>query len=133
MPTVKSCSAHSPGWELWSMPPQRTCVIIPAMQIPAGRVFPVIAALIYMSLATGFVRADRQVHSGGFINLQGMMSGLVTLPVAFLLEYYGSKLDFRNNWAMGAAIFFCGALVFGLSFGTLVFADLIWNWTPAPR
>jgi hypothetical protein len=100
------------------------------MQISACRLLPVAAAIVYMVLAAGLVRADRKTHSGGFINLQGMMSGLATLPVAFLLEYFGHTLDFRNNWEMGTAILVCGALLFGFLFGTLTFAEFVWNWIP---
>lgn len=92
-----------------------------------------IVAGIYVALAMGFVRADRQSHSGGFINLQGMLSALVTLPVAFPLEYFGRKINFRSDVEMGAAILICGALLFGLTFGAVAFADYIWNWTPAGR
>ncbi|MEI9863509.1 MAG: hypothetical protein WDN00_02935 [Limisphaerales bacterium] len=74
-------------------------------------------AILYMVIATGFVRDDRKSHTGGFINLQGMMSSIVTMPVAFALEYAGHKIDFRSNWQMGAAIALCGGLVFALTFG----------------
>ena len=103
------------------------------MQVSVCHAISVIAAIVYMTLAAGFVRADRQTHTGGFIDLQGMISGLVTRPAAFPFEHYGRKLDFRNNWEMGAAILVCGTLVFGLSFGALVFSDFVWNWPPSPR
>jgi hypothetical protein len=90
-------------------------------------------AIIYMLVAVGFVRSDRGSNNGGFINLQGMMSLIMTLPVTASLECLGHKIDFRSNWQMGAAILFCGALLFGMSFGVLKFADFVWNWTPAHR
>ena len=103
------------------------------MQISACRALSVVAAIAYMTLAASFVQADRQTHTGGFINLQRMISALVTRSVAFPLEHYGRKLDFRNSWEMGAAILVCETLVFGLSFGALVFSDFVWNWPPSPR
>ena len=78
-----------------------------------------------------FVRADRQSSTGGFITLQGMMSGIVTLPVALPLEFLGRKINYRSNWEMGTAILFCGALLFGLSFGALKLVEYLWNSTPA--
>ena len=87
-------------------------------------------AIFYMVLAAGFVREDRKTHTGGFINLQGMMSCLVTMPVAFPLEYAGHKIDFRSNWQMGAAIAFCGGLVFALTFGAISLGALV--FLPAP-
>ena len=92
-----------------------------------------IIAGVYIVLAIGLVRADRQTHTGGFISLQGMLSGLVTLPVTFLLEYCGHRINFRSNVEMGAAILGCAALFFLLTFGVVAFADYIWNWTPAQR
>ena len=60
-------------------------------------------------------------------HLQRTMSAVATRPAVFPREYCGRKLDFRNNWEMGAAILTCGAIVFGLSFGSLVFGDFVWN------
>ncbi|MEO6002764.1 MAG: hypothetical protein ABIZ04_06785 [Opitutus sp.] len=76
-------------------------------------------AVVYMCLAAAFVREDRKSHTGGFINLQGMISALATLPVAFPLEYLDHKINFRSNLQMGAAILVCGGLVFGVAFGVM--------------
>src|SRR4051812_40935178 len=78
-------------------------------------------AVLYIVLAAGFVREDRKTHTGGFINLQGMLSGLVTLPVAFPLEYWGHKINFRSNWQMAGAILVCAALIFGVIYGAISF------------
>jgi hypothetical protein len=83
---------------------------------------------VYLILAIGVVRADRETHTVGFISLQGMMSTLATLPVALPMEHWGRKINFRSNLEMGAAIFFCASLLFGVIFGGLVLADSIWNW-----
>ena len=76
-------------------------------------------ALVYMCLAAAFVREDRKSHTGGFINLQGMISAIATLPVAFPLEYLGHKINFRSNVQMAAAILVCGGLVFSVVFGVI--------------
>lgn len=80
-----------------------------------------IIALGYVVLAGALVREDRKTSTGGFINLQGMLSGLLTLPVAFPLEYAGHKLDYRSNWQMGLAIIFCAGLIFGICLGVMSF------------
>ena len=92
-----------------------------------------VIAIVYMLLAAGFVRSDRGSNNGGFISLQGMMSLIMTLPVTALMEYLGHKIDFRSNRQMGTAILLCGAILFGISFGVLKFADFVWNWNPAHR
>lgn len=78
-----------------------------------------IVAVAYMIIAAAFVREDRKTSTGGFINLQGMVSALATMPVAFPLEYAGHKLNFRSNLQMAAAILCCGALVFFSVYGVL--------------
>lgn len=76
-------------------------------------------AILYMVIAAACVREDRKTHTGGFINIQGMISCLATLPVAFPLEYAGHKIDFRSNGQMGTAIALCAGLVFAFSFGVI--------------
>jgi hypothetical protein len=83
-------------------------------------------ALVYVAAVTALVRAERKPRSGGFIKLEGMMSYLATLPVALPLESSGHKINFRNNWQMGAAVAICGGLVFGVVLGTLHLAEFGW-------
>ncbi len=92
-----------------------------------------VIAILYIVLAVGCVRADRGQSTGGFINLQGMMSALATLPVALPLECFGHKLDFRNNWQMTLVIAVCSGLVFGLGLGLLGLAEFMWVSTAARR
>lgn len=91
-----------------------------------------VGAMLYVTLATGLVRADRQTHTGGFINLNGMVSLLATLPVSLLLEYLGRKLDFRSNWQMAVAITVCAGLIFAAVFGMVSFVAYLWNLSAVP-
>ena len=91
------------------------------------------AALVYMVFAAAMVREDRKSPTGGFINLQGMMSALVTLPVAFPLEYFGHKLDCKSNLQMAAAMATCGILVLVIIWGTLSLGAALWTTAPAPH
>ena len=103
------------------------------MNAPSGKFLAAaIVALIYLVVAAGFIREDRKSHTGGFINLQGMISALATLPVAFPLEYWGHKLDFRSNWQMGAAVGLCAGLIFAGIFGSLSLFEFIWFRPIAP-
>lgn len=90
-------------------------------------------AVVYTLVAAAMVREDRKSHTGGFINLQGMLSALVTLPVAFPLEYLGHKLDYKSNLQMAAAITVCGILVLGTIWGTLSLGAALWTTEAAPR
>lgn len=84
-----------------------------------------VAAVIYMAIAGYFVREDRTASSGGWINLQGLLSAIVTMPVSFPLEYLGHKMDYKSNWQIGGAIMVCGALVFGVVYGAIGLVGLV--------
>ena len=84
-----------------------------------------VVAGLYMVVAGFFVREDRTSSTGGWINLQGLQSAIITMPVSFPLEYWGHKIDFRNNWQMGGAILACGLLVFAVVFGLLSLVELV--------
>jgi len=93
-----------------------------------------VLAVAYMVTAAMLVRADRVESTGGWISLQGLVSAIVTMPVSFPLEYLDHKLDYRNNWQMGAAILVCGAIVFALAYGAMSLFELVLVSKPArPR
>ena len=90
-------------------------------------------AIIYMLLAAAMVCEDRKSQTGSFISLQGMLSALVTLPVAFPLEYLGHKLNYKSNLQMAAAIAVCGTLVLVIIWGTLSLGAALWTTDAAPH
>ncbi|MBL8753955.1 MAG: hypothetical protein JNK15_11715 [Planctomycetes bacterium] len=57
-------------------------------------------ATVYVAFAIHVIRCDRTPHRGGWISLNGLLSLLVTLPVAWLSEKCGRRLDHRKNLDM---------------------------------
>lgn len=62
-----------------------------------------------------FVRVDRKSHTGGFINLQGMLSFLALLPASLFFEKV-DKFRFRSNLQAALCMLLNAGLIFGLVF-----------------
>jgi uncharacterized membrane protein YidH (DUF202 family) len=62
------------------------------------------AAVGYAAFAAFVVVCDRGPHRGGWINLNGILSFLVTFPIAWLALRAGHRLDHRRNLPMLLAI-----------------------------
>jgi len=91
-----------------------------------------IGAIAYAWCAIAFVRVDRQVKTGGFISLNGMVSFLATFPVAVAMDFFGWKFNFRSNGQMAVAIALCAGITFLFFFGVMTLVGYMWNLPPAP-
>jgi hypothetical protein len=77
-----------------------------------------ILAAVYIFVALYLIRDDRNSTGGGWINLNGMTSYLVTLPVsAFCEVVLGNKLNFRSNFDMSLAVSLCSLLMYLIGAG----------------
>lgn len=73
----------------------------------------IVSTLLYVSSAVYMVADDRASTAGGWINLNGLVSGIATLPVtAFCEEILGVSLNYQSNLHMGIAILLCAAMVY---------------------
>ena len=79
-----------------------------------------VVGLIYCGCAACIIHHDRTHSSGGWINLSGLVSALVTAPVWFPLEYLGMKPNFRKNSQMAALVLGCAVIVY------FAIAFLVW-------
>jgi len=87
------------------------------MGIPGLSTSGLVAAAIYAVIAIAIVRHDRVHPNGGWINLNGMASNLITLPVSLAGEWLGLKPDYRRNVDMFVTITLCALLVYGVTTG----------------
>ena len=71
-----------------------------------------VLALAYAAFAIWVVFTERATPGGGWINLNGMASYLVTLPVSAPMEMLGARPDYQKTFDMTAAILVCAALVY---------------------
>ena len=69
----------------------------------------------YAVLAAALIAADRRPSSGSWINLSGLVSCLVTFPIAALAEKCGRRLDHRSNVDMTVAVAGTAVLLAGLT------------------
>ncbi|MFO1498364.1 MAG: hypothetical protein U1G07_08235 [Verrucomicrobiota bacterium] len=74
-------------------------------------------AVVYGAVAIYVIWEDRTYPSGGWINLNGLPSLLITFPVSSLCEFCGSKLDFRRNLDMALAVAGTGLAVYAVGAG----------------
>ena len=77
-------------------------------------------AAVYTAAACFVIRCDRTPHRGTFINLNGILSFLITLPVSWSAMRLGRKLDYRRNDHMLLAVAGTGLLLAALT------ALLVW-------
>lgn len=70
----------------------------PALGIGLG------VGLVYAAFAAFVIASDRRPHGGGWISLAGLVSYLVTFPIAWLAEKLGHRLDHRRNLDMLIAV-----------------------------
>lgn len=54
-------------------------------------------AAVYVAVAVFVIVCDRAPHRGGWISLNGILSLLVTLPIAWLAAKCGRPLDHRRT------------------------------------
>jgi len=85
-----------------------------ALQIGIG------IAVVYAVGATWVIVSDRRPHGGNWISLAGLVSYLATLPVSWLADKLGRRLDHRRNLDMLFAVLGTGVLV------AAVAALLVW-------
>lgn len=77
---------------------------------------PEACAAIYAAAAAFAFHYDRNT-GGSFINLSGMVAGIVTLPGSLLIELLTGKFDFRDNTQASIAILITAAIVYLLAAG----------------
>jgi len=79
---------------------------------------------IYLFVAIFCVTADRSdTPSGSWINLSGMLSFIITMPISAPLEALGFRPNFRSNVEIGSAILGCAMLIYIICLG----AGALWR------
>ena len=58
----------------------------------------------YAVVAASVIALDRRPGGGSWINLSGLVSGLITFPITALAEQCGRRLDYRSNVDMTVAV-----------------------------
>lgn len=94
--------------------------------------FPIIVTVIYIGVACITILSDRRGSSGGWINLNGLATFIVTFPVSLIGEWIGAKPDHRRNADMIVTVSLCAALVFGLATGLARFVKALFTGDSGP-
>ena len=68
-------------------------------------------AVVYALCAAWIIVSDRRPHGGNWISLAGLVSYLATLPMSWLADTLGHRLDHRRNLDMAFAVLGTGALL----------------------
>ena len=69
-------------------------------------------ALLYLAVGLFLIHDDYVNSSGGFINLKGMLTGLVVAPISFPAEKFHWRFEPMNPFHAGAALLACAALIY---------------------
>lgn len=70
------------------------------------------AALLYSAVGLFLIRDDYVHSSGGWINLKGLLTGLVVAPVSWPAEILHWPFEPLNPFHAGAALLICAALIY---------------------
>lgn len=80
-----------------------------------------IAAALYMAGGAALIYDDLAHSTGGWINLKGMVTGLVVLPVAWPAEVLHLPFKSANPYHAVAALLACAWLVYWCVAGVAAF------------
>lgn len=75
------------------------------------------ASLLYSAVGLFLIRDDYVHSSGGWINLKGLLTGLVVAPVSWPAEIFHWPFEPLNPFHAGAALLICAALIYTIVAG----------------
>jgi hypothetical protein len=84
--------------------------------MPLSR-FGAVLAVLYLVFAIWVLVTERTTQAGGWINLNGMATYLVTFPVSLPLEAIGMRPDYKKTLDMVLTIGSCTVLVYFIGAG----------------
>jgi hypothetical protein len=105
---------------------RRRCAgMLPRRSVNLALVIGLCVGAVYVAVAAFVIVCDRAPHRGGWISLNGILSLLVTLPIAWLAAKCGRPLDPRRTADLVVGVLGTALLVAG---GV---AALAWPFTAA--
>lgn len=104
---------------------RRCAGMLPSRRVNLALVIGLCVGAVYVAVAGFVIACDRAPHRGGWISLNGILSLLVTLPIAWLMAKCGRPLDPRRTPDLVVGVLGTALLVAG------VVAALAWPFTPA--